>query len=57
MVGYVLRSSPDNSYFGCDRLVRLRGGGVGRFRSKRRGRWPALPVVRWWQHYRRLAGA
>jgi hypothetical protein len=31
MVGYVLRPSPDNIYFGCDRLVRLRRGGVGRF--------------------------
>jgi hypothetical protein len=49
MVGYVLRPSPDNSYFGCDRLVRLRGGGVGRFRAGERRRWPALPVVSWWK--------
>jgi hypothetical protein len=49
MVGYVLRPSPDNSYFGCDRLVRLRGGGVGRFRAGERWCWPALPVVSWWQ--------
>lgn len=33
MVGYVLRPSPDNSYFGCDSLVRLRSGGVIRFRA------------------------
>ena len=26
----------------------LRVGGVGRFRAEGRGRWPALPVVRWW---------
>ena len=38
MVGYVLRPSPDNSYFGCDRLVRLRAGGVGRFRAGERRR-------------------
>jgi hypothetical protein len=46
MVGYVLRPSPDNIYFGCDRLVRLRRGGMGRFRAGERRRWPALPVVR-----------
>jgi len=45
MVGYVLRPCPDKSYFGCNRLVRLRGGGVGRFRAEGRRRWPALPVV------------
>ena len=45
MVGYVLRPSPDNSYFGCDRLVRLRRGGMGRFRAGERRRWPALPAV------------
>jgi hypothetical protein len=33
MVCYVLRPGPDKDYFGCDRLVRLRGGGVGRFRA------------------------
>jgi hypothetical protein len=47
MVGYVLRPSPDNSYVGCDRLVRLRGGGMGHFRAGERRRWPALPVVSW----------
>jgi hypothetical protein len=57
MVGYVLRPSPDNIYIGCDRLVRLRGGGVGRFRAGERRRWPALPVVCCWHHHRRLAGA
>ncbi len=57
MVCYVLRPSPDNSYFGCDRLVRLRGGGVGRFRAEERRRWPVVPVVSWWQHDRRLQGA
>ncbi len=45
MVGYVLRPSPDKSYIGCDRLVRLRNGGGGCFRAGKRGRWPALPVV------------
>ncbi len=57
MVGYVLRPSPDKGYFGCDGLVRLRGGGVGRFRAGERGRWPALPVVSCWQTHRRLSGA
>jgi hypothetical protein len=45
MVGYVLRPSPDNNYFGCDCLVRLRSGGLGRFCAGERRRWPALPVV------------
>jgi hypothetical protein len=45
MVVYVLRPSPDNGYIGCDCLVRLRVGGMGRFRAGKRGRWPALPVV------------
>ena len=45
MVGYVLRPGPDNGYVGCGRLVRLRGGGVGRFLAGERRRWPALPVV------------
>ena len=27
------RPGPDKGYVGCDRLVRLRGGGVGRFRA------------------------
>ena len=57
MVGYVLRPSPDKGYFGCDRLVRLRGGGVGRFRAGERGRWPALPVVRWLRNHRCVDGA
>lgn len=38
MVGYVLRPSPDKRYIGCDRLVRLRGGGVGGFRAGERRR-------------------
>jgi hypothetical protein len=43
---------PNKSYIGCDRLVRLRGGGVGRFCAGERRRWPALPVVSWWRHHR-----
>lgn len=57
MVGYVLRPGPDKGYIGCDRLIRLRNGGVGRFRAGERWRWPALPVGSSWQHHRRLAGA
>ncbi len=54
MVVYVLRPSPDNGYIGCDRLVRLRGGGVGRFLALRLARWPALPVVSWQQNRRNV---
>ncbi|MBK8121470.1 MAG: hypothetical protein IPK39_21685 [Sulfuritalea sp.] len=52
MVGYVLRPSPDKSYVGVAIaalvIQALRVGGVGRFRAKGRGHWPALPVVSPW---------
>ena len=52
MVGYVWCHGPDKSYFGvaiaARVLLALRVGGVGRFRAKGRGHWPALPVVSPW---------